>query len=315
MLQDAVRQFVDHVASAGGDALGRAGAKLLAERAIRFVGAKLGWESPETTTIAIGRLERLYEELYKRLSELEASGVITEESVRTAYEDPQGAAAMSAACETAIETDDPDTIGALAQLLAERAKAPASSRLALRVREAAEASRNLQPRQLVVIAQAVLANIIPAPARIFPGDAQLPLDVRIAALDAWIERGLQCVAGVTARFDDVLQLEAARLLLLSARAADYEGRLPSSAPTVGNRLHQLGGSGYDMTSAMELLGDIEQGTIRGMRAFERVALGAYNITDAGLLLGCSVLQQRGLNEVGVEFDAWSQDLGRLETES
>jgi hypothetical protein len=310
-VREAAQHFVDHVASSGGDLVGREGAKLLAERALRFIRAKLGWEAPETIAVAVGRLQTLYEELYARLGELEKTGRVTADSARSAFQDPQGAATMSAACETVIETNDVDTIGALARLLASRATAPPSSRLALRTREAAEATRNLQPRQLVILAQAVLANMVPAPSGMVPGDPNTPVEQRIAAFDAWVSDALRCVEGVTPRFDDMLQLEASRLLVLSSRAEGYEERTPPHGSAVANKLMMISGSPYSITRAMSLLGDLQLGTDRGERAHERAALGAYYITDAGLLLGYLVLQQRGMTALGVNFETWSADAGTV----
>jgi len=305
MVHEAGKQFLDHVACAGGDVVGRKGAEVLTTKMVRFVVAKLGWAAPETQAAAIERLDKLYTSLYARLVELEKAGKVTADSVASAFDDPQGAATMNAACETAIETDDVQTIDALARLLAARATASPSSRLALRTREAAEAMRNLELRQLVVLAQTVLSNSVPAPARIVPGNLETPLTERLAAFEAWVVDALARVDDVIPRFDDVLQLQASRLLLVSPRAELYDGQYPPHASRVASKLTMLGADQNEMTTAMRQLGDLELGRVAGERARERAALGAYVLTNAGYLLGYVMLRARGMTALGVNFDSWS----------
>ncbi len=96
-------------------------AGFLVEKVGRFGKARLSAESIETVVTSLERLERLYNRLADEVAALKGTpNELTEDAIRTAFNDPQGAAALTAANEAAIETDDEETIELLAGMLVER---------------------------------------------------------------------------------------------------------------------------------------------------------------------------------------------------
>jgi hypothetical protein len=286
----------------------------LIEQMIRWCKSKRSAESDETIEMSMTRVGVLYDELADDIVNLRTSGVsVGAATFRTAYNDPQGAAALTAACNAASETDDITTIRALAALLAKRLQAESGSRLALRVRQAAEATRELQLRELYAMGVLTLIasqnNLVRREPDI---DGQTIsgqyTDADRQQIVEWYNDSVPRAAAIHPSVSDLWELQAHGLVVQRPSAVDYEQKFAPSASAVASLWIRAGGNPQEAypSPAMQLLDQLELGSnARGQRDFERPPLAAYQITEAGLLLGATFLEQLGI-KVPFDFMGWKQ---------
>jgi hypothetical protein len=308
--EPAVQEALQHGADGFLSRFGGGAAGILVDKIRRFVAVNNATDGPETVVIVVERLEKLYLELADQVARNDQR--LDVEILERAFNDPQGARTLTAAHLAATETEDPETLSALAALLRLRIASESGSQLALRVRQATDTVRELRRRELDTLALiTVIATTVTPPPHLMQSQKpkEPPSRAEFAEVSAWYENQISKVdvfgdEGAPLS-SDVWQLEALGLIRPALNAAEYEARTPPHGGRMAGIAATFGIYQEPLPAAMGRLHEREFGLAPGRfdRAFERPALGAYHVTEAGLLLGTLTLAARGV-PVGTDFSTW-----------
>ncbi|GAC1428608.1 MAG: hypothetical protein NVSMB5_23260 [Candidatus Velthaea sp.] len=290
---------VQHYLGRAGDSFtarfGAGVAGIMLDRMKRFAKNELANESPQTVVKSLERMEMLFVDFDNRVKVLE--GDLS--NLRVLLDDPQGSAVAAAAIRAATQTGDRSTIGILASIIAIRLTSGSDTRLAIRLREAAEVSQNLLPRDFDTLAIMALAN-----GMIYPGEGGVAptADQRSQIFGEWFAAAiakLEVHEPLARTWTDVTELESHGLIIAKSNSVEYDGKMgPPNAPSAGRYLGPNQGAGAAFPASMQRLAGLEFGLDQSgtmSRALELPALGAWKLTNLALLLAMLALQARGVD--------------------